>query len=178
VCKKMLLGVFASDEDVLAATRAARQAGYTIHDVLTPYAVHDLNDAMGLKPSRLTWACMACSVAGLSLAAFAQLWTGSIDWPLNVGGKPFTPLPAYLPVMFEVTVLMGGTGVVLALLILAKLYPCKREWLPVKEATNNRFVVALEASSPFDPAAVEQLWERFGLIEVKTLPDASTCQSR
>ena len=165
---QLFLGVFAKEENILAATRATREAGYRIHDVFTPYAVHGLSEAMGLKPSRLTWVCMACALAGLFVGLFVQFWTGSINWPLNVGGKPFNSLPAYLPVTFELTVLFGGLGVAISLFVRAKLYPGKEVWLPDERVTNNRFVLALKAEdSSFDPKALEQLWAEFGLVEAK-----------
>ncbi len=169
---QLFLGIFTNEDDVVNATRATNSAGYTIHDVYTPYAVHGLEKAMGLKPSRLTWACLAFAAAGLLLGVFAQFWIGSIDWPLNVGGKPFNSLPAYLPVIFELTVLIGGLGVVFTMLVRAKLYPGKAVWLPDAGVTNDRFVIALvQKDASFDSGAVRHLWEEFNLIEAKSLAE-------
>lgn len=169
--KRLFLGVFSREDDIIAATGATRAAGYAIYDVFTPYAVHGLDEAMGLKPSRLTGVCLGFALVGLLLATFVQLWIGSINWPLNVGGKPFNSLPAYLPVMFELTVLLAGLGVVFTLFVRTKLYPGKAEWLPHHEVTNNRFVLALKQDSSFDSYAVQRLWQRFDLVEIKTLSD-------
>jgi len=168
--QQLFVGIFAKEEHIIAATRATLEAGYSIHDVFAPYAVHGLSEAMGLKPSRLTWVCLAFAVTGLLLATSAQFWVGAVDWPLNVGGKPVNSLPAYLPVMFELTVLLGGLGVVFTLFARTKLYPGKVEWLPDAGVTNNRFVIALEAGeASFDIVLVERLWRQFGLLEAKTL---------
>ncbi len=121
--KPLFLGIFENEEDVVQATRATRELGYQIYDVYTPYAVHGLDDAMGIRPSRLTWICLGFASAGFLLATLAQFWIGAIDWPLNVGGRPFNSLPAYLPIMFEMTILVGGVGVTLAMLIRTRLYP-------------------------------------------------------
>jgi len=165
--KQFLLGVFGHEDHIIGATRAARAAGYTVHDVYTPYAVHGLDQAMGLKPSRLTWVCMAFACAGLSFGAFLQFWVGSIDWPLNVGGKPFNSLPAYLPVMFELTVLIGGLGVLLTLFFRSRLYPGKVATVPYPGVTNDRFVVALEEQdASFDPDAVTRLWQPYSPLEI------------
>ena len=167
---QLFVGIFAKEENIIAATRATREAGYTIHDVFAPYAVHGLNEAMGLKPSRMTWACMAFAVTGLLLATSAQFWIGAVNWPLNVGGKPVNSLPAYLPVMFELTVLVGGVGVAFTLFARTMLYPGKEGWLPDRAVTNDRFAIALEAGGPsFDPIAVERLWEQFDLVEAKKM---------
>ena len=165
---QLFLGIFTDEHDVVNATRASREAGYTIHDVYTPYAVHGLESAMGLKPSRLTYVCLLFALAGLTLGVFAQFWIGSINWPLNVGGKPFNSLPAYLPVIFELTVLIGGLGVVFSMLFRTRLFPGKKESLPDLRVTNDRFVVALEKrDASFDSETVRRLWQKFNLLETK-----------
>src|SRR5438093_11048545 len=121
--RTLCLGVFANEADVMAAARAARSAGYRIHDAYTPYPVHGLDQAIGLRPSRLPWVTLACAVTGLSAAWSAQYWMSAVDWPLNVGGKPFNSLPAFLPAMFEIMVLLAGVGTVVALLLRAGLLP-------------------------------------------------------
>jgi hypothetical protein len=168
--RQFFTGVFGSEEDIKDAARATRAAGYTIYDVYSPYAVHGLESAMGLRPSRLSWICFVFAAAGLLLGVFVQFWIGSIDWPLNVGGKPFNSLPAYLPVMFELTVLIGGLGVVFALLLRTRLYPGKKERLPDTRVTDDRFVIAVEQlDASFDAEAVRSLWQNYNLLEVKTI---------
>ena len=161
----LFLGIFDNEDDVIRATRATRALGYEIYDVYTPYAVHGLDEAMGLRPSRLTWVCLAFALGGLAAGTVAQFWIGSIDWPLTVGGRPFNSLPAYLPVMFEMTILIGALGVVLALLFRSRLYPGRRAQLVHQEVTNNRFVLALEQrDSAFDSAALCDLWEQHHVV--------------
>lgn len=170
--KPLVIGIFENEEDVLEATRATRQLGYSIYDVYTPYAVHGLDEAMGLRPSRLTWVCLALACTGFLLATLFQFWIGAIDWPLNVGGRPFNSLPAYLPVMFEMTVLIGGGGVTLAMLIRTRLYPGKPSRTVHEEVTNNRFVLALiRQDSSFDSAAVKSLWERYNAVQISELSE-------
>lgn len=171
---QLYLGIFTNEDDVLNATRASKEAGYTIYDVYTPYAVHGLESAMGLKPSRLTYACLMFALAGLLLGVFAQFWIGAIDWPLNVGGKPFNSLPAYLPVIFELTVLMGGLGVVFTMLFRTKLFPGKKEWVPDIRVTDDHFVVALEQrDASFNIDTVQRLWQEFNVLETKSLVEVS-----
>lgn len=172
--RDLYLGVFAGEEEVLAATRASRALGYRIHDVFTPYAVHGLDEAMGLKPSRLTYVCLAFAVSGLILALFAQYWIGAIDWPVNVGGKPFNSLPAYLPVMFEMTVLLGGLGVLFTLFVWLRIYPGKRAQIMHPGVTDDCFVLALEApDASFDAESVRELWQNFNVVETRRLEVAS-----
>ncbi|MEE8348673.1 MAG: DUF3341 domain-containing protein [Acidobacteriota bacterium] len=172
MAKPLFLGIFENEEDVVRATRATRERGYEIYDVYAPYAVHGLDEAMGLRPSRLTWVCLVLAGGGFLIATLAQFWIGAIDWPLNVGGRPFNSLPAYLPVMFETTVLIGGVGVTLAMLIRARLYPGKPARLVHEEVTNNRFVLAMvQEDSSFDQIGLKTLWESCNAVEIRELAE-------
>ena len=71
---------------MVEATRAARDAGLPIHDVYTPYAVHGLDEAMGLRPSRLTWVCFLAGLTGGTFAVLFQWWSSTVDWPLGESG--------------------------------------------------------------------------------------------
>lgn len=134
--------VFEDEHAIVEATRAAREAGLVIHDVYTPYAVHGLDEAMGLKRSRLTWVCFAAGVTGLAAGVGLQLFASVTSWPLNVGGKPNNSMPAFLPVAFEVTVLFAALITVFALFVRARLYP-KLRARAIERVTDDRFALAL-----------------------------------
>lgn len=173
--RPIFIGIFADEHDIVEATDATRRAGYQIHDVYTPYAVHGLDKAMGLRNSRLTWVCFAFAFVGFALALIVQYWIGAIDWPLNVGGKPFNSLPAYLPVMFELTVLFGGLGVLATLFVRTKLAPGKVKWQPYQRITDDRFVLAVEETdAAFDEGEVHRLWQSFGVLETQTFSEGAS----
>ncbi len=154
----LITATFAREEDLLAATRAARDAGLRIVDAHTPYAVHGLDAAMGLRASRLTWVCFLAGATGLGLALAFQFWTSATDWPINVGGKPFNSLPAFIPVAFEVTVLFAGLGAVLALLVRCGLRPGRRAVLPAPGVTDDRFaLIVTSRGAAHAPAEIEAL---------------------
>lgn len=136
-------GVFTTEEHFLGATNEARERGFSIVDTYTPYPVHGIEKAMGLKHSRLTWVCFLCGAAGTILALYFQFWTSATDWPLNVGGKPFNSLPAFVPITFEITVLLAGLGVVAALFARCGLLPGRRSRQPAIAVTDDRFVLLL-----------------------------------
>ncbi|MDP6053285.1 MAG: DUF3341 domain-containing protein [Candidatus Latescibacteria bacterium] len=172
--RQYLIGVFDSEEDVIEATRVTRESGYDIYDVYTPYAVHGLPEAMGLKPSRLTWACLLFAFMGFSAAITGQFWISGFNWPINVGGRPFNSLPAYLPVMFECIVLGGGIGVTLTMLFRNKLYPGKKEFLFHQDITNHRFALALErVDSSFDLDSISAIWAHCHVSEIKQVPEVA-----
>ena len=171
---RLLLAWYEAEEEVLAATRAARAAGFQIHDVFTPYAVHGMDEAMGLKPSRLTWVCFAMGLLGLFLALLLQTWTSAIDWPLIVGGKPFNSFPAFIPVAFELTVLSAGLGTVAALFFRARLLPRPRPEIALAGVTRDRFVLALLASGAgFDTETARALLMTHGATETDVIEAAT-----
>ena len=156
--RRTLLGSFAREEDVLGAVRTARRSGFRIADVYTPYAVHGMDEAMGLRPSRLPVACFVFGLIGATTAVWFQYWSMAVSWPVNVGGKPWNSLPAWIPVAFELTVLFAGLGVVLAFLIRSRMYLGKQPRPLYARATDDRFVLALEnTGAAFDKNAARQL---------------------
>jgi hypothetical protein len=140
-----VIGYFEDEQATLAATRAARAEGFAITDVFTPYAVHGLDEAMGLRPSRLPWVCFGAGLVGGAIGLGFQIWSSSVSWPLNVGGKPFVSLPAFIPITFELTVLAAALTTALALLVRARLFPGKRA-AALPRVTDDRFALVLSAA--------------------------------
>lgn len=139
---RFVSGWFRSEAEILAAADAARIAGIEIHDAFTPYPVHGMDDAVGLKRSRLTRVALAGGLAGLALALGLQYWVSLVNWPMNIGGKPWAPLPLFVPVSFELTVLISGLSTVAAFLVISRLRPLKRA-PQFDGATDDRFVLVL-----------------------------------
>jgi mono/diheme cytochrome c family protein len=147
--RRFVLGVFDDEHHLLEAAQAARGAGLSVVDVYAPYPVHGLDKALGLMPSRLSAVCLAGGVVGVLLAIWFQFWTSAVDWPLNVGGRPWNSWPAFVPVIFEMMVLLAGFGVAFAFFGVSRLYPGKRVVLPCPGVTHDRFVLM------FDPRAAD-----------------------
>ncbi len=173
-----LLATFDYEEDLLAATDEVRHQGYRIVDAYTPYAVHGLDRAMGLRPSRLTWVCFLCGLTGALVALWFQHWTAATSWPLDVGGKPWNSLPSDVPVTFEMMVLLAGFGSVFALLGVSRLYPGKHARTPSIRVTNDQFVLVLdEAGSDFNLPSLVKLLEKHHVqnIEERLSADQASC---
>jgi hypothetical protein len=156
---RILVGSFDHEEDLLEAIARVREQGWRIVDVYVPYPVHGLDRALGLRPSRLTWVAFACGVLGVALALWFQFWTTAVDWPLNVGGRPWNSLPAFVPMTFEMMVLFAGLGIVLAFLLTCRLFPGKKlASLSFPGVTDNHFVLVLqEGDAAFDPDVVRRM---------------------
>lgn len=157
--RRVIVGVFERETDVVAATQASRARGYVIEDVYTPYAVHGLDRAMGLEPSWLPWVCLAFGASGAVFAVWLQFWTTAVAWPMNVGGRPWNSLPAFVPVIFELMVLSAGVGTVLVFFVARGLGPGKRAAPIDVRATNDRFILVLDGEGPSDIRDVRSLLE-------------------
>ncbi|OIO10346.1 MAG: hypothetical protein AUJ52_04435 [Elusimicrobia bacterium CG1_02_63_36] len=140
--RDFLVGVFVCEQDLLAATHAAREAGFKIHDAYTPYPVHGMDEAMALPKTLLPRLCFLFGAAGLLLAVLFQCWVGLIDWPMNIGGKSFGARPALIPIAFELTVLFAGLGTVISFLVLRRLFPGREPECAGLGASDASFVLA------------------------------------
>jgi hypothetical protein len=168
VSRRLLLGVFENEVDILGVTNAARKSGYKIVDVYAPYAVHGLDHAMGLGPSRLPRVCFALGLVGAALKVWFEFWTTAQDWPINVGGKPWNSLPAFVPVTFEVMVLFAGLSTVFAFFYLSGLWPGKKAAIVDPHVTNDQFILVLEQSDAgFDVPRVKRLFEAFHVRRIE-----------
>ncbi len=166
----LIVGVFENENDVLHAAEETKAKGLNIYDIYTPYPIHGLEKTMDLKPSRLTFVCFGFAFIGLLFALFLQFWIGAIDWPLNVGGRPFNSLPAYLPVAFELTVLFGGVGVVLVMLFRNKLFPGKTVKQIDIRATDDRFIIVIkQKDNSVSASKVKEYWSKYNPVEIKSL---------
>jgi hypothetical protein len=169
----MLIGVFTDEDQVLDATKACRAAGFEIHDVYAPYAIHGLDEAMGLTRSKLTWVCFIAGALAGAFALWGQLYTQAWDWPVNVGGKDPWQIYAYIPVTFEFTVLMAGLSTMVALFARSRLYPGKEAKLVVEGTTDDKFALALlQRNSNFDGEKARALFAKFHAERVLDLGGA------
>jgi hypothetical protein len=156
-----LLAEFASPQDLLRAAARVRDAGYTKWDAHTPFPVHGLDGAMGIKTTRLPFLVLAAGVVGAVSGLLMQWWMNAVDYPLIISGKPFNSLPADIPVTFELAVLLASLTAFCGMLVLNAL---PRFHHPLftnrafRRATTDAFFLAIEAKDPrFDLARTEHL---------------------
>jgi len=138
-----LVARFRDADGLLAAVYAARDEGLTIQDVYTPCPVHGLEEAMGLRRTRLPFVTLLAGFGGLCFALCFQLYTNILDWPLDVGGKPANSGLAFVPVCFELTVLIGGLATVGAFFLRSRLYPGKSDALVTPGVTDDVFALVV-----------------------------------
>jgi len=165
---RVLLATFDHEDDLLNATFAVRQKGWRIVDAFTPYAVHGLDRAMGLKQSRLTYVCFVFGMLGAVGMLSFEHWVAAVTWPIDVGGKPWNSLPSDVPVAFEAAVLLAGVSSVLALFGVSRLFPGKQPHIVSPRTTDDQFVLVIEESdAKFDVSTVNLFLQQFNVIETE-----------
>jgi len=160
---------FADPHLLLEAVKRLKQEGYPIIDTYSPFPVHGMDEAIGLKPSRLPRACLAFGLLGLATALGVQIWTSAYDYPLIVGGKPLVSLPAFIPVSFELTVLFAGLGVVASLFVASGMRPKFKVPDLHPGVNDDRFVVAGEIQAGASFTVVQSLMASLGALETELL---------
>ena len=173
-----LLGYLIEFDDVHALIHACekvRDAGYTRWDAHTPFPVHGLNDAMGLKPTPLPNLVFAGGLFGCLTGIALQWWMNAYSYPYLAAGKPIWSIPSNIPVIFELTVLFAALSAFLGMLVFNGL---PRYHHPVfhgsgmQRVTNDHFAISIEADDPlFNPEATRAMAEQLGGIAVEALED-------
>jgi len=146
-----LLVEFDTVDGLMSAAERVRDAGYKFWDAHTPFPVHGLSDAMGLKPTRLPHIVLGGGLVGCAVGLLIQWWMNAIDYPLLISGKPFFGLPAAIPVAFELTILFGAIGAFLGMLVSNGLPAYRHPLLTndrFRRATADRFYISVEADDP------------------------------
>ena len=112
----VIAGVWPDQDTFLNAAKELKKRGYQNFSAITPCPVHGLEDILSIKRSWIPWVTFLFSLTGCLFGLWFTWWTSAVSWPLNVGGKPFWSLPAFIPVIFELTILFGALSSVAALL--------------------------------------------------------------
>ena len=147
---KPLRGVRALSDDpdsLLVAAARVREHGFSGVDAFTPYPVHGLSEALGIRKSWVPYVTLVMGLSGAALGLLFEIWASAVDWPINVGGKPFVSLPAFIPITFEAGVLIGGTMTLAALLVACGL-PNFRAPILDRSLTDDRFALFIPESGP------------------------------
>jgi hypothetical protein len=144
VNKSFIVGVFEDEDVLLDAVTSLRTTGVKIHEVYSPFPVHGLDERLGYTRTRLPIAAFIFGLTGTSLALIMQIWMLGYDWPMIIGGKNFASLPPFIPVTFELTVLLSALGMVATFMIVSDMKPYR--W-PVQfdvRSTDNKHVMAID----------------------------------
>jgi Alternative complex III, ActD subunit len=161
-----LVAEFDTAAAVLHAAENVRDEGYTRFDVHSPIPIHGLDEAMGLRMTRLPWFVLLGGATGAAVALLLQWWTNGVNYPFIISSKPLFGLPANIPITFELTVLFAAIGAFVGMLAangLPRLYHPLFKVERFRRASDDRFFVSIEAADPkFDPVATRAFLESLG----------------
>lgn len=164
-------GIFQDDLAILEAAEKMRKAGYKKFDAITPFPVHGMEDAIGIKRSGIPWVTFIAGITGGSLGMLLQYWTSAVDWPIIVGGKPFFSIPAFIPVTFELTILFAALSSVGAMFFLNGL-PTVDPPIIDPDLTSHKFALWVpETEEGYSVEKVEAFMKELGADEVKRVAE-------
>ena len=167
MAKKTFVVASYDDEAVLfPAIKRARMAGFKIHDVYTPFPIHGLDHALGLRETSLHTAGFIYGITGTSTALGCMTWVFTKDWPQIFGGKPHFPLPAFIPITFELTVLFAAVGMVLTFCWLCQLAPFVKKHHFSPRATDDLFVMPIECTSKTNVEDLKAFLQSTGAVDI------------
>jgi hypothetical protein len=170
-----LLAEYESVDEILKAARAVRRAGFTRWDVHSPFPIHGIDYAMGIKPTILPWLVLGGGLTGLTTAIWLQWYCNAFDYQFLISGKPVWSFPANVPVMFELTVLFSALTAVFGMLglnHLPQLYNPLFKSARFKRVTSDRFFVVIDASDKkFSEEETTRLLTEAGAKSVERVED-------
>ncbi|MDC0346883.1 MAG: DUF3341 domain-containing protein [Planctomycetota bacterium] len=144
----VLIAEFETADQLMSAAEKVRDEGFKRWDCHTPYPVHGLDGAMGIRPTILPWIVLGGGFTGFCGGLLMQGWMNGISYPFLISGKPFFSIPASIPVAFELTILLsafGAFGGMLALNGLPRMFNPLFRSDRFRRATADRFFISIEA---------------------------------
>jgi len=144
--EKFLVGVYEDEDVLLDAIKTIKKNKIKIHEVFTPFPIHGIDDVLGYRRSRLPIAGFCFGLFGCMFGLSMQSLMMGFDWPMNVGGKNFIPLPAFIPVTFECTVLSASLGMVGTFLLVSDLKPYGEPRIFDVRSTDDKLIITIDLS--------------------------------
>lgn len=170
-----VLAEFKTPKELIDAAKAINNNGYTKYDTFSPFPVHGMDKAMSLPKSKLGWIVFSHGIVGL-VGGFAMIYfMTAVDYPLNISGKSLMNIPAWIPVLFELTVLLSAFGAVFGMFFLNGLPRLNHPLFTsenFKKATDDGFFVCIESDDPqFESTKVQTLLSEIGASNIEEIYD-------
>lgn len=169
MASKVIQAVYNDDDVLMHAVKQVRAANHPIEEVYTPFPVHGLDKAMGLAPTRIAITSFLYGLLGLTVAIVMMNYMMIKDWPQDIGGKPsfsfISNSPAFVPIMFEMTVFFAAHLMVITFYLRSRMWPFKQAENPDKRTTDDHFLMEIVVHDNESELA-DLLWDT-GAVEVK-----------
>ena len=165
--KKVIYGIFDDEEVLLNSVKEVRSKDISIKEVYSPFPIHGLDHALGLERTRLAIAAFIYGAIGCALEIWMTYYIMILDWPQNIGGKPsfayYLNMPAFVPIIFEMTVLFSAHLMVITYLFKCKLFPGQESASPDPRTTDDKFLMEIESD---DDKTISTLLKKTGATEI------------
>jgi hypothetical protein len=162
-----IAGIWDDEHKLVEAAKKTRDSGVVGFEAISPFPLHGIDEAMGIPLSFIPWVTFVFGLSGCAFGLWFTWWTSAVNWPILIGGKPMFSLPAFIPIMFELTILFGALSSVASLFFICGL---PRVEPPVidPDLTSHRFALFVpKTAKGFDKQRLMDLFKSLGADEVK-----------
>lgn len=165
--KAGIAGIWLDEHELVEAAKKTRAAGFKKFEALSPYPIHGIDEAMAIPRSFIPNITFIAGLTGCAFGVWLTWWTSAVDWAINIGGKPMWSLAAFIPVIFECTILFAALTSVGAMIVINGL-PKVNPPIIDPDLTSHKFALFIpEGDSGYDVAKIEQMFRSLGATEVK-----------
>jgi hypothetical protein len=168
---KVIHAIYTDDDVLMSAVKQVKAEKHHIDEVYTPFPVHGLDKVMGLAPTRIAIASFMYGCLGLAVAITMMNFIMIQDWPQDIGGKPsfsyFENMPAFVPVMFEMTVFFAAHLMVITFYLRSKMWPFKKAENPDPRTTDDHFL--MEIAIHGNEKELQKLLKDTGAVEINII---------
>ena len=165
---KVIQAIYTDDDVLMSAVKTVKAERHHIEEIYTPFPVHGLDKAMGLEPTRIAITSFMYGCLGLTVAIVMMNFIMIQDWPQNIGGKPsfsyIENMPAFVPVMFEMTVFFAAHLMVITFYLRSRMWPFKKAENPDPRTTDDHFLMEVVVHN--NEADLERLLTETGAVEI------------
>lgn len=166
-----IAGIFLEEAQVLNAARKVRESGFIKFDAISPYPIHGMEEACGIKRSGIPYVTFIAGLVGMLSGLAMTYYMSVVDWPINIGGKPLFSLPALIPVIFELTILFAALASVVALFVVCKMPRVDPPTID-KDLTSHKFAIFIpENDVGYNHERIERMLRELGANEVKKVAE-------
>jgi hypothetical protein len=171
---KVIHAIYTDDDILMSAVKKVKAERYHIEEIYTPFPVHGLDKAMGLAPTRIAIAAFMYGLVGLTVATVMMNFIMIEDWPQDIGGKPsfsyIENMPAFVPIMFELTVFFAAHLMVITFYLRSRMWPFKKAENPDPRTTDDHFLMEIAVDG--NEEALENLLKETGAVEINLIDKA------
>ena len=171
---KVIHAIYTDDDVLMSAVKRVKAERYHIEEIYTPFPVHGLDKAMGLAPTRIAITAFIYGLIGLTVSIVMMNYIMIEDWPQDIGGKPsfsyIQNMPAFVPIMFELTVFFAAHLMVITFYLRSRMWPFKNAENPDPRTTDDHFLMEIAVDG--NEKELESLLKETGAVEINLIDKA------